>query len=341
MSVFTADWLAMREPYDMRARNSRVFEAAVAAFAGRSSVKVTDLACGTGSTLRAVAPRLPGKQEWKMLDKDRALLARAAECRHPGTTVTTCAVDLACDLEKMLAEPADFIVTSALLDLVSGDWLQRLVSLTVARQIPFYAAFTYDGRVVLDPDDPLDAAIIDAANEHQLRDKGFGPALGPGAPRETIALYERFGYSVVHGRADWIFGPEDRAIQLSILDGWADVAHELGRLPPPNIQAWRMRRRNFVKAGQSSMLVGHVDLFAALGLTAAVTAFPAGSSLRVKSSGPALHLESILVWEYHPARRPAAARSGGFCNPRVLNPVESEQIPCSAWHAVQRCHWSR
>jgi hypothetical protein len=263
VSVFTADWLAMREPYDMRARNARVLDAAVAAFAGRTSVKVIDLACGTGSALRAVAPRLPGKQEWQMLDKDRALLARAGERWHPGATVTTCAIDLAADIESAFVEPADFIITSALFDLVSSDWLERLVSITVARQIPFYAAFTYDGRVVLDPDDPLDAAIIDAANEHQLRDKGFGPALGPRASREAIALFQKFGYSVVQGRADWMFGPEDRDIQLSILDGWAAVAHELGRLPPPNIQAWVMRRRDFVNAGRSSMLVGHVDVFAA------------------------------------------------------------------------------
>ena len=130
-----------------------------------------------------------------MLDKDRALLARAAECRHPGATVTTFAVDLARDLESVLVEPADLIITSALLDLVSSVWLQRLVSITVARQIPFYAAFTYDGRVRLEPDDSLDAALMDAANEHQLRDKGFGPALGPGASRETIALFENAGFT--------------------------------------------------------------------------------------------------------------------------------------------------
>jgi len=263
VSVFTADWLTMREPYDMRARNARVLDAATAAFAGRSSIRVVDLACGTGSSLQAVAPRLPGRQAWKMVDKDRALLDRAARRSYPATTVTTSAVDLARDLESTLAEPADLIVTSALLDLVSRDWLQRLVSIVVTRQLPFYAAFTYDGCVVLEPDDPLDAAIIEAANEHQLLDKGFGPALGPGAAAEIMALFESCRYSLVHGRADWKFGPQDRDIQLSILDGWAEVAHELGRLRPPDIQAWLARRRDAVNSGGASMLVGHVDLCAA------------------------------------------------------------------------------
>jgi hypothetical protein len=263
LSVFTAEWLAMREPYDMRARNSRVFDAAVAAFAGRSSIKVVDLACGTGSTLRALAPRLPDRQEWKMFDNDRALLAHAAQCSYPGANVTTVAIDLACDLEKVFADTADLVTTSALLDLVSRDWIERLVSMTVAREIAFYAPFTYDGRVALEPGDPLDAAIIEAANEHQLRDKGFGPALGPRASRATIVLLQRSGYSIVHGSADWVFGPADRDIQLSILNGWAEVAREIALLSPPKIEAWLTRRRDFVNAGSSSMLVGHVDLFAA------------------------------------------------------------------------------
>ena len=54
MSGFSASWLALREPYDRRARNAAVLDA-VAAWAGdRSSVAVVDLACGLGSTLRAV-----------------------------------------------------------------------------------------------------------------------------------------------------------------------------------------------------------------------------------------------------------------------------------------------
>ncbi len=67
MSGFSAGWLELREPYDARARNRDVLAAVAAAFAGRSAVSTVDLGCGTGATLRAVAPHLPARQvsaEW-------------------------------------------------------------------------------------------------------------------------------------------------------------------------------------------------------------------------------------------------------------------------------------
>jgi len=70
------------------------------------------------------------------------------------------------------------------------------------------------------------------------------------------------GYTVVSGASDWEFAPEDRAIQLEVLAGWAGAAGELGDLPKAAIDSWLARRRELVAAGRSSMRVGHVDVFA-------------------------------------------------------------------------------
>ena len=255
---FSAQWLALREPHDVRARNPEVLRAAVAALAHQPSITIIDLACGTGSTLRALAPHFPARQTWRLVDNNLSLLARIA----PMPNATAVPLDLARDLEAAIDGPVDLVTTSALLDLVSGEWLERLTVEAAARRVPVYAALTYDGRVELDPPDPLDQQMIAAVNAHQRRDKGFGPALGPAAARAAIEQFERVGYTVVHGAADWVFTPDDREIQTETLSGWASATREVGSPPLAEVFEWLTRRRAAVAAGRSSIRVGHVDLFA-------------------------------------------------------------------------------
>jgi hypothetical protein len=263
MSSFAADWLALREPHDLRARNSAVLEAVLASLAGKASVNIVDLACGTGSTLRALAPRLSLQQSWRLADNDRALLAHAANMpRPPDVVLTTVFAELNRDLEAVLDGKIDLVTVSALLDLVSEAWLDRFARATAARSVPVYAALSYDGRIEISPADPFDDAIVAAVNAHQRRDKGFGPALGPLAADAAIARFEALGQSVVHGKADWVIGPQDQEFQMEILRGWASAAKELGDLSVTDIDRWLTRRGDAVAAGRSSIRVGHVDLFA-------------------------------------------------------------------------------
>ena len=263
MSGFSADWLALREPYDGRARNRDVLDSVATAAAAGDAVAVVDLACGIGSTLRAVAPRLPPRQDWRLVDNDLSLLARAAAGKAiPGIAVTRIPVDLARDLEAALDGRVSLVTASALLDLVSAEWLDRLVIEVAVRRLPFYAALNYDGRVSFDPADPLDAAVIAAVNLHQQTDKGFGPALGPGAAEAAIKRFQAADYAVVHGRSDWHLLPRDREIQRDMLAGWAGAAREIGTVSLPDAAAWLTRRRDLLAAGRSTIKVGHVDIFA-------------------------------------------------------------------------------
>lgn len=260
---FSSGWLTLREPYDRRARNGAVLHAVAGWAAERSSVAVVDLACGLGSTLRAVSERLPRRQSWRLVDNDLSLLARAgALARPPELTVTPVPVDLSRDLEAALDGPVELVTTSALLDLVSHEWLERLVTETAARRLPVYAALSYDGLATLDPADPLDSGVIDAVNKHQGGDKGFGPALGPEAAAAAPGRFEAIGYTVKQGASDWVFGPNDAEIQTDVLTGWAVAAREIGEASISDIIGWLARRRDHIAAGRSSMRVGHVDFFA-------------------------------------------------------------------------------
>lgn len=266
MTGFSADWLALREPHDVRARNKAVLEAMVAAFAGRSSLAIVDLACGTGATLRAISPFLPPQQSWRLVDNDLGLLARAKDrAGAPGLAVAAMPVDLVRDLEIALDGPYDLVAMSAFLDLVSAPWLERLATEAAVRGLPVYAALTYDGRIAMEPEDPLDQRVIAAFNRHQHGDKGFGPALGPAAAGAAVTILERVGYVVQTGTADWKIGHGDRRdddIQRELLSGYASAARETGDIALADLLAWLTRRRAAIAEGRASLMVGHIDLFA-------------------------------------------------------------------------------
>ena len=284
MDESLSDWLAVREPADLTARSATLVERVRHALASTDTVRGLDLCTGTGSNLRYLIDRLPGRQTWLAADRDARLLeelptklktwadAHGYSMRTEGQVSSLrggrCECDVetrAMDLDRLdagLFEGRNLVTASALLDLVSDEWLQRLVVEIAARRLPFYAALSYDGRVEMTPADSADKKIIAAVNAHQRIDKGFGPALGPTAAAAAVERFERVGYSVLQGQSDWVFAPHDREIQLEMLSGWAAAARDVDDVPLPDVIGWLKRRRDLVVAGQSSTRVGHTDLFA-------------------------------------------------------------------------------
>src|SRR5262249_39101059 len=96
---------------------------------------------------------------------------------------------------NQLAIPEGALVTaSALLDLVSEDWLTQLIKRCAQSASPVWFALTYDGRMHCDPQEPEDELVRSLFNEHQRTDKGFGPALGPAAVEMTKQILKANGY---------------------------------------------------------------------------------------------------------------------------------------------------
>ena len=115
-----------------RAREIRTFSMrSPPLVADRRSLAITDLASGTGSTLRAISSRLPRRQRWRLVDHDPELLERASSALAAGRRCRDGLRRYLIEVKSVLRERADLVTASALLDLVSDDWLDRLTRVTV------------------------------------------------------------------------------------------------------------------------------------------------------------------------------------------------------------------
>jgi hypothetical protein len=155
---------------------------------------------------------------------------------------------------------AALVTASALLDLVSAEWLAKLVLRCRAADAPVLFALTYDGRIECRPQDQDDEEIRRLVNAHQRRDKGFGPALGPEAAAKAVAMLTAAGYTTKQERSDWELRPDARDLQRELVNGWAIAALEMAPEKQAIIESWRSRRLAHIDAGRSRMLVGHVDV---------------------------------------------------------------------------------
>lgn len=274
MSGFSADWLALREPADHRSRNPKLAQALANHFDGWRPVTVIDLGCGTGSNLRATSLHLGPEQFWTLVDYDRALLDAAAERLQAWAdgaatkddalvlfkgpkriTVSFRQADLARDLEDVLAPGANLVTASALFDLVSAEFLTRLVREVTRRKAAFYTVLTYDGDQRWTPEHPADAALLDAFHAHQATDKGFGISAGPNAPDVMSEAFSAAGYDVLEGDSAWRLGEAESALIAELANGFADAAAETGRVEAATIAEWRAVVR-------TAAVVGHADTLA-------------------------------------------------------------------------------
>jgi hypothetical protein len=291
MSEFSADWLQLREAADGRARADQLL-----AWLRQSRgtwQSVVDLGAGTGANLRHLVTKLGPGQRWCCLDRDAALLAQllprtaawaqsagyevrerpgelwlAGTGAEPGAAaawdarIRTQQCDLAEPRALEILPSGALITASALLDLVSADWLEALIEQGRARACAFLLALSYDGRAALAPAQADDQALVAWVNRHQSGDKGFGPALGPDAVARAEGLATGAGYRTAVVNSDWHIGPDEAALQAALLDGWLEAALELAPMQRARVVTWRRARQHAIDTAELRIQVGHRDLVA-------------------------------------------------------------------------------
>ena len=282
--MFSADWLTLREPADAAARSMPLARAVAGVFDRAHLVRALDLACGTGANARFLAEEIGAPQEWLLIDHDSALLdhvparmaawaaARGAsiaveagalrvhrEGRAPAS-FRTLQADLRLLDDASVFEDRALVAASALLDLVSEQWVRSLARQCHAAGVSALFALTYDGRMHCTPPEPEDGQVRLLVNEHQRTDKGFGPALGPAAVDTVERSFGALGYRSRREPSDWVISPDAGELQRQLIAGWSEAALAMSPANDASIRSWRDRRLIHVDRGRSQLVVGHQDI---------------------------------------------------------------------------------
>lgn len=262
-------WLALREPADAAARAGDLVEHLKRHPPASGCWVIHDLACGTGSMGRWLAPLLPGPQHWVVHDRDADLLEIAA-ADLPGRAADGAVITVEAkqsDITRLhtydLAD-ATLITASALLDLLTGDELAGLIAMCSGIGCPILLTLSVVGRVDLTPAEPLDTHMAAAFNAHQSRTTTRGSLLGPDAVAAALEGFRQLGAEVLVRPSPWRLGASEAELAAEWFTGWVGAACEQRAELAADADGYARRRLAQATAGQLAVTVDHADLLVRL-----------------------------------------------------------------------------
>ena len=264
MSGFSIKWLNIREVSDHKARDKHLLKTAANWLNNLKSKDkvIVDLGSGTGSTIRGLQGQttLAPSIKWRLVDNDPEVLAEAIH-RHSGEySIEGFLIDLS-ETQELPLESVSLVTASALLDLVSENFIQDLCQLIIEkneyRPVGFYSALSYNGCIKWTPVHPLDAAILINFNTDQRRDKGFGPALGPNATDFLRRQFHSSKFQCLSAKSPWLLNSADYLLTESLISGMSGVAIQTDELTNSDILDWKTFRMKNIRTG--TCFLGHTD----------------------------------------------------------------------------------
>ncbi|AGB37450.1 class I SAM-dependent methyltransferase [Natronococcus occultus] len=295
-------FLAAKRTVDDRALNRRVLDRFTAALEARPApVRIVEIGAGIGTMIARLAAwgRLPDEVTYRAVDTD-AKSVRAARERVPdwledagyavdrlddGRAETTLVARsdgrrLEVKLEVAdgfaIADDADAVIASAVLDIVALDRALPAIEELLASDGLLYAPLTFDGKTAFAPRDPADDGIERGYHRHMDTVRSAG---GSRVGSELLWRLPESGWSVLEdGGSDWIVRPRDEEYPgaerlfleslLETIDGaLAELAgdepeSEFGELESAERRRWLRRRRNELEREELVFVAHNIDVLA-------------------------------------------------------------------------------
>ena len=258
-------WLDLREPADAAARSRDLVELLRPHLPATGCLVIHDLAGGTGSMGRWLAPLLKGAQRWILHDLDGDLLDIATgELQRPVADGGSVTLEIRrSDVTDLLPHDlagASLVTASALLDLLTHEELERLIGVCVEAGCPALLCLSVVGCVELDPPESLDSKVAAAFDAHQRRMTKRGRLLGPDAVAAALESLERRGADVHVRPSPWLLGAAEAELEAEWLTGWIRAACARSAGLEAAAGAYASRRLAEARAGELGVTVGHTDL---------------------------------------------------------------------------------
>jgi hypothetical protein len=280
---FSEAWLTLREPADHAARSLSMPGQIRQWRESMDSINILDLGAGTGSNFRYLAPHLGHRQQWTLVDNDSRLLgtvqnvlekwASQKQISFTSSNEQICiesasfSANVNCQLNNIDHQmsalefhSADLVTASALLDLTSAAWLDELAIQCLKYNCAALFALNYNGHIRWAPEFSSDEIVTDRLNQHQLQDKGFGPALGPKAVAYLARCLENGNRRLLTVDSNWNLTVNQSELQQVLINDWASATLTLGLKDQSIITQWQQARMSSIKQRKSALTVGHSDI---------------------------------------------------------------------------------
>lgn len=266
-------WLQLRGPADTRARTT--FSTALTAELARhlterlsldvEVARLVDVGAGTGAGASWLRPRLPVRQDWRLIDQDPRLLALASPAVEGWARWIV--ADVA-ELPRLLAEePADVVTCQALLDILTVGQVDDLLGTATVSGAAVLLSLTVTGEADLTPRHPDDGLVAEAFNAHQRR----AGRLGPDAAAYAAGVLREHGYAVTTAATPWQLGATDVALVRAWLHGYTRAASEQQPGMADRFDHWRWNRDREARDGTLGVVVEHLDVLGLAPAGVAVT----------------------------------------------------------------------